>query len=159
MIRPLRQRHRVMACTLGVVLPVVFVAGIAARRPVPVAASVALEVSGDTGTFAQVVWSKPDLWPAQRITTALRRNSSGTMAVQIRSDDLVKPDVLVYWSAGNIAVGESLPVNARLLGTLFNHAPLPIPAEVRGESGRFVLYSLADHEVVVASKVIVLQGD
>jgi len=36
MIRPLRQRHRVMVCTLGVLVPMAFVAGIAVRRSVPV---------------------------------------------------------------------------------------------------------------------------
>src|SRR5262245_3083996 len=39
-ILPLRQRHRLMVCTLGVLLPVAFVAGIAARKPAPVAGTV-----------------------------------------------------------------------------------------------------------------------
>ena len=68
--------------------------------------------------------------------------------------DLAKPDVLVYWAAGKETAVEGLPDNARLLGALSNHAPLPIPADVRGEAGRFVLYSLADHEVVATSKAL-----
>jgi hypothetical protein len=52
-----------------------------------------------------------------------------------------------------------LPDNARLLGALSNRSPLPIPADVRGESGRLLLYSLAVHEVVAASQSFVVEKD
>jgi hypothetical protein len=71
--------------------------------------------------------------------------------------DLAKPDVLVYWAAGKKKAGDGLPDNARLLGALSNRTPLPIPAEVRGEAGRFVLYSLADHEVLASSRTFMVQ--
>jgi hypothetical protein len=156
MIRPLRQRHRVIVCTLGVLLPVAFVAGLVARKPVPVAPSLPLELAGRANDFGKVVWTKTDIWPAQRIITSLRQDSTGFTAVELTFRDLAKPDVLVYWAPGKEPV-EGLPDNARLLGALSNRSPLPIPADVRGESGRFLLYSLADHELVAASKSFVME--
>jgi hypothetical protein len=159
MIRPLRQRHRVIVCTLGVLLPVALAAGLAARKPVPMAANLPLELAGQRNDFAKVVWTKTDLWPGQHILTSLRRDAAGSGAVELMFRDLAKPDVLVYWAAGKESAGEGWPDNARLLGALSNRAPLPIPGEVRGEAGRLLLYSLADHEVVAASKAFVVEKD
>ena len=157
MIRPLRQRHRLMISLLGVTLPVAFAAGLAARRPVPVAMSVPPELAVKASNFGNVVWTKADVWPDQRIITSLRRDVTGSVAVEFMFHELVKPDVLVYWAQGKETAGEGLPDNARLLGALANRTPLPIPADVRGETGRFVLYSLAEHEVVATSKPFAIQ--
>jgi len=154
MTRPLRHRHRVMVCALGVLLPVVFAAGIAARRAVPVARTVPKELEGNASEFGAVVWTQADLWPERQIITSLRRDAAGRVAVELMFRDLVKPDVLVYWAAGKETTFAGLPDNARMLGVLSNRAPLPIPADVRGEAGRFVLYSLADHEIVAASRLL-----
>ena len=159
MIRPLRQRHRAVVCTLGVLLPVAFTVGLAARKPVPVTAPVPSGFTDQANDFGGVVWTKTDMWPGQRITTSLRRDSAGSVAVELMCQDLAKPDVLAYWAAGKDAAAEGLPDNARLLGALSNLTPLPIPAAVRGEVGRFVLYSLADQEVVAASKSLVMEMD
>jgi len=157
MIRPLRQRHRVIVCTLGVLLPVAFAAGLVARKPIPVPATVPSGLAGQRNDFGKVVWTKADIWPGQRVITSLRQDSTGSVAVELMIRDLAKPDVLVYWAAGKEAAVEGLPDNARLLGALSNHSPLPIPADVRGKSGRFLLYSLADHELVAASKSFVVE--
>ena len=159
MIRPLRRRHRLMVCTLGVLLPIGFTAGIAARKPVPVAATVPPGLAGKENDFSKVVWTKTDLWPGQRIITSLRRDAAGSLAVELMSRDLVKPDVLVYWAAGKDTAGEGLPDNARLLGALASRTPLPLPTDVRGEAGRFVLYSLADHRGVAVSKDFIVHKD
>jgi len=153
MIRPLRQRHRVMLSALGVLLPVAFAVGIAARRPVPVA-SVPPELGGKVKDFAQVVWTRPDLWPGHGIITTLRRDAMGSVGAELTLRDLAKPDVLVYWAAGKDSTRESLPDNARLLGALAAHVPLLLPADVRDEPGCLVLYSLADHEIVAVSTPI-----
>jgi len=159
MIRPLRERHRLMVCTLGALLPIAFIAGIAARKPVPVAVDVPPGFAGKPNDFSKVVWTKTDLWPGQRIITSLRRGAAASLAVELMFRDLVKPDVLVYWAAGKDAAGEGLPDNARLLGALASCTPLPLPTDVPGEAGRFVLYSLADQEVVAMSKDLMLRKD
>jgi hypothetical protein len=159
MIRPLRQRHRVIVCTIGVLLPVAFAAGLVARKPVPVAATVPSGLARQTNDFGRVVWTKADIWPGQRIITSLRRDAAGSAAVELSFRDLAKPDVLVYWAAGQAAAVEGLPDNARLLGALSNRSPLAIPADVCGESGRFLLYSLAVHEVVAVAKSFVVEKD
>jgi hypothetical protein len=158
-IRPLRQRHRVIVCTLGVLLPVGFAAGLLARQPVPVTATVPSGIAGQASAFGKVVWTKADIWPGQRIVTSLRRDSAGSVAVELMFRDLAKPDVLVYWAAVKEAASDGLPDNARLLGALSNRTSLPIPVDVRGEAGRFVLYSLADHEAVAVSKSFVVEKD
>lgn len=157
MIRPLRQRHRMIVCSLGVFLPVAFTAGLVARKPVPVAATVPPVLAGYVNDPGKVIWTRTDLWPGQRIVTSLRRNAAGSVALELMFRELAKPDVLVYWAAGNESAVEGLPDNARLLGALSNLTPLSIPADMRGEAGRFVLYSLADHEVVAASKSFVVE--
>jgi len=159
MIRPLRQRHRATICSLGVLLPVAFAAGLVARKPVPVATTVPLSLAGEANDFGGEVWTKTDLWPGKLIITSLRRNAVGSVAVELMFRDLAKPDVLVYWAAGKESADKGLPDNARLLGALSNGAPLSIPADARGESGRFILYSLADHEVVASSSAFVIQKD
>jgi hypothetical protein len=157
MIRPLRRRHRLMVCILGAVLPVALAAGIAARRPVPMAISVPPELTHKTASFGDVLWTKADVWPDQRIITSLRRDSAGSVAVEFTFRELVKPDVLVYWVAGKGTAGADLPDNARLLGALVNRIPLPIPSDLRGETGQFVLYSLAEHQIAATSKPFIVQ--
>jgi len=156
MIRPLRRRHRLVVCTLGILLPVAFAVGIAARRPIPVA-SVPLELRGRVKDFALVVWAKADLWPGHGIITTLRRDDAGSVAAELTFRDLAKPDVLVYWAAGKESARESLPDNARLLGALATHVPLLLPAEAYDEPGHFVLYNLADHEIVARSNPFTVQ--
>ena len=154
MIRPLRRRHRLIVCTLGVIVPVAFIAGIAARRPVPVATSVPAVLDGGTQDFGSAIRTRADLWPDRRILTSLRRNGAGSFAVELVVGDLVRPDVLVYWAAGKESAVDRLPDNARLLGGLSNGRPLVIPADARGEVGRAMLYSLADQQVVAVSSPI-----
>ena len=156
MIRPLRQRHRVMISVLGILLPVALAVGIADRRSVPVA-SVPPELEGKVKEFAQVIWTKGDLWPGQRIITTLRCDNTDSVGAELAFGDLAKPDVLVYWAAGKESARKSLPDNARLLGALVAHVPLLLPAEVREEPGCLVLYSLADHEIVATSNPFTVQ--
>ena len=145
-----------MFSALGVLLPVAFAVGIAARRPIPVA-SVPPELGGKVKDFAQVILTKADLWPGHDIITTLRRDDTGSVAAELTLRDLAKPDVLVYWAAGKESARESLPDNARLLGALTARVPLLLPAEVRDEPGCFVLYSLADHEIVATSNPFTVQ--
>jgi len=152
MIRPLRHRHRFVVCALGVLLPIAFVTGLAARRPVPVVASLPPELTGRAERPGKIVWTKTELWPNQQITTSLWRDATGGSAVELSTSDLVKPDVLVYWAPGNNTGSTALSDNARLLGALGGGSPLALASNIRGQTSQLIIYSLADHEIVAVSK-------
>jgi len=158
MIRPLRQRHRRMFCALAVVLPLAFVVGVSARRSVPVAEPLLPKLTAQTSQPSQVVWTRSNLFPGRRIVTDLRKDAKAALALELRSHDVVRADVLVYWKPGDRAAEDKL-TDAWLLGALSNGTPLSIPAALHGQSGRLVLYSLADHEVVVTSGILSLPAN
>jgi hypothetical protein len=150
MILALRKRHRVIFCTMTVLLPVAFAAGLSGRRTVPVAASTPSVLHSGSRSPGRVIRTESDLWPGKRILTILRAKPAGSLTVEFMFKELAGPDVLVYWVAGWSLPGERLPDNAQLLGQLSNQIELTLPE--KPEVGRFVLYSLADQEIVARSK-------
>src|ERR1051326_4502049 len=148
MTRRLRQRHRAAVCALAILLPLAFAGGLAARRSVPVLPSAPAGLENSGSRFDTTAWSRTDLWPARKAVTALRRDSGGSLAVELTVPDLTGPDVLVYWAPATEAARARLPAGARLLGVLAGRAPLPVPEGLRGTSGYLLLYSLADHEIL-----------
>jgi hypothetical protein len=157
-IQSLRRRHRVAVCTLGLAFPVLFAAGITARRPLPVAASIPSELTGSVSRFGNVLWARTDLWRGQKITTILRDDSAGIQSVEFNFRKLVGADVLVYWARGKQRAGDGFPEDAQLLGAFADGAILSLPPNARGEEGRFILYSLAEHELVTTSEALVLSS-
>src|SRR5215470_16895885 len=71
MIRPLRQRHRMLVLTLSAFLPAAFVLGIASRRSVPLLASVPSGLSPQPARTYQPVWVREDLWEHKPLRTRL----------------------------------------------------------------------------------------
>ena len=156
MIRPLRQRHRRMITTLGVVLPIAFAAGIAARRPPPSVASLPTELLASPLKFAITEWERAGLFAKTLVRVRLLRESAGArhFAVELSATkNFVKPDLIVYWVAANPNVSASLPDDARLLGAFNQHTPLPIAEQTGSTNGMLVLYNLADQEIVEISKI------
>ncbi len=155
MIRPLRQRHCRMVIVLGVVLPIAFSVGIAARKPVPDMISLPKELVTSRQKFAATEWERADLFTKTPIQVRLLRESAGAghFAVEFSAaKDFVKPDLIVYWVAGNSNIDHVLPDNALLLGGFNPYTPLPLVEHIGATSGRLVLYSLADQEIVEISK-------
>lgn len=156
MIRPLRIRHRRIFTLLGVLLPVAFGLGIAARKPVPVVINLPAEF--DAATRSRVA---SDGEPADIFTNApvhmhtLRQSIPGSHpALAFSAEaDFVKPDLLVYWLSGKTEAIEALPTNAVLLGA-FNASELPLPVEATKMDGAILLYSLADSEIVAVSRPV-----
>ena len=153
MIRPLRQRHRIMVIALSVVVPTAFAIGIATRREAPVSRS-----PGQAETRNErELWRRDDLWNKPAIQTRLLKSGAddGQLAVELVSiDRIVRPDVLVYWLSGARRIQDTLPDDAFLLGRFEQATPLPLilPGEAAKQTGELVLYSLADHEILVVSK-------
>ena len=160
MIRPLRQRHRWMITIIGVLLPIAFAAGIAARRPAPTVATLPTALATTQRHFEAVEWERADLFTKTPIQVRLLRESAGAghFAVEFSAArDFVKPDLIVYWVAGNPNITNTLPENARLLGVFNSSVALLLPLDAASGSGELALFSLADQEIVEVSKPFALQ--
>jgi hypothetical protein len=131
MIQPLRRYHRFSFYTLGVLLPVLFTAGLVARRPI-----VTVEPTSD-----RIHLTMPN-------GTAMVTDSRGLWGSAV--DD---PDLMVYW-AENQPELDSLPVNAHLLGSLQagRNGVLRVPHGDRNP-GYLILYSLAYQKPVAKARV------
>ncbi|HEX3797669.1 MAG TPA: hypothetical protein VH413_03120 [Verrucomicrobiae bacterium] len=148
----LRQRHRRAAMTLGIFLPIVFAIGIAARKPIPNVAALPPGLNL-WGKFKAEIGSDYTLFDGLLIEVIVRREdrNGGEYAVEFSGgQSIVKPDVLVYWIPKG---GETnkLPANAVLLGGFNSRVVLPVPTSVTIGEGSFMLYSLAEQQVVTVS--------
>lgn len=150
MIHKLRQRHRAMVYALGVLLPIGFLSGISARVSVPIQASEATRAHSNQ----RVLLERNDLWSNTIITriTTDPKSPEQTFVTLLPREPIIKPDVLLYWIPGGNGPLDSLPENAVLVGAMVNEVSLALPRTNRGESGSLLLYSLANHEIVAASK-------
>ena len=160
MIRPLRQWHRRLVIVLGVFLPVAFAVGIAARKSVPDMTSLPKGLVTSRQKFAATEWERADLFTKSPIQVRLLRESAGAghFAVEFSAaNDFVKPDLIVYWVTGSQNITDTLPENARLLGTFNSSGVLSLSPDAAPGSGVLVLYSLADQEIVEVSKPFALQ--
>ena len=158
MIQSLRTRHRFMIGALSVVLPVAFVGGIVARKPVPTMAPVpSLSVDAHSA-FATTLWERDDSWSQHSFRTRLVAASERSRGVVVTMEsELSKPDVLLYWSPGESAALERLSESAVLLGALIRSTALPLPQMSAVQTGQLMLYSLADHELLAVSKPFLAQ--
>lgn len=128
MTRPSRTAHFAVFAVLAVLLPVVFIGGIAVRKPLPVSASTGSPLVGRTFDVVGKDYRFRFVIAGGHI-----QFTSGTYALH--------PDVLVYSTEG----ASTFPSNAQLVGPLRvgDRTPLP-PAE------SLVLFSLG-HQKVIAS--------
>ena len=155
MILSLRKRHRCMVTGLGIFLPIAFVTGIAARKPVPAMNSLPPGLVPAAVGYESQEWQRTDLFAKSTIQVTLLRDRAkmGRFAVELSvTRDFVKPDLLVYWAARGSGVTDTLPDNAILLGVLSPTVALPLPANTAPAGGVLVLYSLADQQVIEMSK-------
>ena len=156
MIRPLRQRHRIMVLSLTIAVPAAFAMGIATRKEVPVST---LRISGPPGETRNqsTLWSRNDMWEKMAIRTQLLTVSGGSAQFAIDlvpTNPITRPDLLVYWVAGERKLQELVPDDAFLLGSFDPSTPTPLllPEAASKQTGILVLYSLADHEIEAVSK-------
>jgi len=152
MILPLRQRHCRMFAVLGVLLPVAFIVGVAARRPIPY--RTAPPLAADLRDSQTEVWNRSDLFPNNPVSVRLLRGPMGSFYTVefLPRNGFAKPDLLVYWLAGTPAIGDKLPDSARLLGAFNALQPSQLPSDATSAGGVLALYSVADNEIVDVSK-------
>jgi hypothetical protein len=157
MIRRLRQRHRHVVIALGICLPGLFAVGIAARKPAPMVNELPAALAAARQPSENFEWQRADLFMKSPVQVRLLRepSNSGAFAISFSAaKDFVKPDLLVYWVAGSPEIADSLPEGARLIGAFDPASALVLPPEAAVQTGRLILYSLADNEIVNVSKAI-----
>ena len=149
MIRPLRSVHRVVFLVAAVALPALLVAGVRARRPLPLAPVVPLPV---VATVAP-----PLIWNTSAGTTTVTLVGPGADSSSLEVElagapPLRGPDLLLYWTSRRIPV-EDLDSADALLGAV---AAQPVnryrmPRSVQPGQGSLLLFSLAHHAVLGAT--------
>jgi hypothetical protein len=158
MIRPLRQRHRRMAATLAVALPVAFAAAIAARNPMPTLKDAPSNSTAPSAPFGAREWHRANLFTKVPVQVDFFRGQADSHSRSAfgftAANDFVKPDLLVYWVPRNSTITDTLPGDAELLGKFQRQKILPLPSNASSAQGVLVFYSLAEQEVVDVSKPI-----
>ena len=161
MILPLRKRHRAMVLALGTFLPAVFIFGITSRHSVPLLPTWPSNLRTQLAQAYEAVWMREDLWEKSQLRTRLLTDSAqSTLELEVTAPEpVIKPDMLLYWVAGNPEINESLPKDSVLLGAWMQDPAntLPVPQVAKASQGRLILYSLADHEIVNVSKPFAFQ--
>ena len=137
MIQPLRAHHRWTFEVLGVLLPVIFLAGLAARPPAT------KELMASCHAPGQQIWEDTHAWKNRAITTTLYSQGPAVLVQLAPASELNESDLLLYWSPetappANIAT-------AKLLGTFDPNRHYQLP---QGKHGSLLLYSAAHAQVI-----------
>jgi hypothetical protein len=150
MIQPLRSVHRCVFSGLAVLLPAIFLAGLAARYSRPRTSMEAPQLPSS----ARLVLKSDELWKKHPIRSQFYRDANDPHGVHVvlrPLREVNEPDLLLYWSAAE-ARGGALPAEAQLLGSLVAGKAWPLPQEA-GPTSHLILYSLA-HQVTVDSATV-----
>lgn len=158
MIQHLRQRHRNLIVILAVILPVSFLAGLATRSSAPQRQDIPPFLINELPAFPRVLFENGNLWGGHNILTRVCADDMPPQRLIVElqpQDELVKPDILVYWHEPATDSGNQLPENAYLLGALTGKQlrRFALPEAARMVEGKLVLFSLA-HQQIVATALL-----
>ncbi len=160
MIRSARKRHRVTMAAIAVVLPAVFVTGLAVRQSGTQVERLPESIAPAQVAMWEAVLEDDGLFGEIEIHTRIGYSDDlSTAVIELHSDDdLGLPDVLVYWTQGEVS-GDGIPPSSVLLGTFDGTgATLTVSRDVLGSGGRLILYSLGHAKVVAISAGIDTQS-
>jgi hypothetical protein len=156
MIQALRRRHRRIITGLAVVLPLAFSAGLVMRRPQPVMPAIPSPLLPSAPAFTKILLEKNDLWRGLEIRTRVYVDHDPPRRVLVElqpQNEIVSPDLLVYWHEGESSSENHPPENSYLLGALAGKRPgrfvLPEAALLR--DGQLILYSLGHQQILAAT--------
>ena len=152
MIRPLRQRHRIMTVLLGVIVIPLFVLALLNREPVlphdvDDSLSGELSLSDYPETAGSLVFTD---WGGG-VHAEIRGGEGKPLLVHISvSEPLKVPNPLLYWIPGEsfddaVLIGPFPTVKERML---------ELPRRVRPGTGSFVVYSLGHQEESARAKFV-----
>ena len=157
MIQSLRHRHRLTIMMLTVLLPLIFVCGLLARKAAPVSARLpVIRLDQSPGQFV-VIRDEPALWKDQSIKTRLLKPGNDATKVLLELTPLRdpgEPDVLVYVSEEKPA-DDRVADRALLLGSLNGAHPVRfvMPDKFAASTIHLILYSLAHHKVIATAEL------
>jgi hypothetical protein len=134
--------HRTVFFALGIALPVLFTAGLASRHAPLFSARPVEDRPAHRNGGTEFVLNHG----SSKFTVRLLENKKAgpeRLFLAIPDSGFLAADVFVYWT--ETQPGASLSPNARLLGKLGPGEPYRIAS---GSGGYFVLYSVAQNEVL-----------
>lgn len=164
MIRPLRQRHRIVISTLAVLLPLAFALGLSSRKAPPRMQETPTPLRESSAILPQVLFETEDLWPDFKIFTRLLADAlpPTRLAVELQPQkNLSAPDILVYWTQQNSGEEAAPLTEAYLLGTLAGKQTRNwfLPEAALQSEGKLILYSLAHQTVLATASLKIPQGE
>jgi hypothetical protein len=150
MIRPLRQRHRLMLLGLSVALPLLFGAGLLARKaPAVMEALPATGRVPEAGAYPLVVAERE----ADSLAVQIRLRADGRparrLALELMPRQYLKePDLLVYWHPGTAS--DVSPSGGYLLGAMDGARAriFALPDTARHTNGTVIFYTLAHQKTL-----------
>src|SRR5439155_14503893 len=140
--QPLRKMHRTIFFLLGIALPLLFIAGLASRHAPLSTVGTAENKLAQRSDGTEFVLNRGSSKFTVRLVENRKRGPQREFTA-IPDSGFLAPDVFVYWSEAK--PGASISPNARLLGKLGPRELYRIPS---GSDGYFVLYSVAQNEVL-----------
>lgn len=142
MIQPLRTGHRWTFEVMGILLPVIFLAGLAVRPSSPKATDAQRQATGAR------IYASSSAWKTHVIKTSVY-SDGGTPVVQLMpAAELQYPDLLLYWSPASPS-GDTIARRAKLLGAFEAERRYSLPEDWR--RGNLILYSVARKQVIDAA--------
>ncbi len=148
-----------MMAAITIVLPVVFVAGLAVRKPIPPTANTpSTSMTPPAISFSHLMFEKSDLLADLKITTRVYADQQPAerLAVELQPQSYLKiPDMLVYWHPQPSIQKSQIPDDAYLLGALAGTQKLRciLPEPAATQDGSLILYSLAHQKIIVTAKL------
>lgn len=159
MIHPLRKRHRSILTFIAVALPVLFVLGIVFRPVTPKGDPDSDRFLSKLNPFPHTVWTDNNLWrdfaPIQtRLLTDQASPPHLAVELSVR-ENIIIPDLLVYWSSEPSSEEILIPDNALLLG-VFNTGTSKsylLPPQSKDKDGHLILFSLAYQRAMASTSI------
>ena len=157
MIAAFRNRHRIIITALALLVPIVFISGLAIRKSVSLSGRLP-EIHADLASGQEsILCEDKNLWKGLAIITrvvAIDRNRSNLFLELQGTHNLTEPDVLVYWSESQ-PLQEHPAENAILLGKLsgMQVERLPLPERASAIRGYLTIYSLAHRKLVATTEL------
>ncbi len=158
MINSLRKRHRGIFGLLAIALPLLFIAALLARKPVPKMSEYSLATETDASGFPHLLYSSGDNFADPLIVTYLRSDSLPAANLLLQLDvkeHLQAPEPLLYWIRSSKTAEFPPPATAIFLGSIRGKGlqDFTLPSDAQETDGRLVIYSFPWKKAVMSATI------